>query len=208
MREKIFVSYSHKDKVWLDRLKEHLGAGICKKAFEMWSDLDIENGADWKQQIQAAIASSRIALLLVSKHFLASDFIVDDELTSILRLNESNEAGRPEGLTIWWVPIEKITAEELQIAGIGSIQAAVASPSRPLGQLKSKELEDAIRKLSSKLLKQLKLLHGCQRRCARSIYDRGDQSTWQRQHHDRGGVGAGRLFDPLPGEEVRRRGGG
>jgi hemoglobin-like flavoprotein len=158
MREKIFVSYSHKDAIWLDRLREQLGAGIYKEAFEMWSDLDIENGANWKIQIQAAIASSRIALLLVSKHFLASDFIVDDELPSILRHNEFNEAGRPEGLTIWWVPLEKIDKEDLQAAGIANIQAAVASPSRPLGQLKGKEREDAIGKLSSKLMKQLKLL--------------------------------------------------
>jgi hemoglobin-like flavoprotein len=158
MREKIFVSYSHKDSVWLERLRGQLGAGIYKEAFEIWSDLAIETGANWKEQIQAAIASSRIALLLVSKHFLASDFIINDELPSILRLNESNEAGGPEGLNIWWVPLENVTEAELRIAGIGSIQAAVASPSRPLGQLKGKELDDAIRKLSLKLMKQLKLL--------------------------------------------------
>jgi serine/threonine protein kinase len=158
MREKIFVSYSHKDKIWINRLRKQLGGGIYKDAFEMWSDLDIESGASWKEQIQAAIASSRIALLLVSKQFLASDFIINDELTSILRRNELNDPGRPEGLAIWWVPLEKIAEEELERAGIGSIQAAVASPSRPLGEMKAKERDDAIGVLSSKLMKQLKLL--------------------------------------------------
>ena len=138
MREKIFVSYSHKDKVWINRLRKQLGAGIYREAFEMWSDLDIESGANWKEQIQAAIASSRIALLLVSKHFLASDFIINDELPSILRLSETNEADRPDGLTIWWVPLEDVTKEELRIVGIDTIQPAVASFRRPLNKFNGK----------------------------------------------------------------------
>jgi serine/threonine protein kinase len=158
MREKIFVCYSHQDMRWFKRLKASLDAGVYQKSFEIWSDQHIEPGVDWKREIEAAIASSRIALLLVSKHFLASNFITNDELPSILRLNESIEAGQPEALSIWWVPLEQITEEELQKLGIVSHQAAVASPSKPLSQLNEKGRGDAIRELSSKLMKQLKLL--------------------------------------------------
>jgi TIR domain len=91
MRVKIFVCYSREDKDWLDRLKKRLGGGIYAKAFEMWSDQEIAAGANWKREIYAAIASSRIALLLVSRHFLNSNFIINDELPSILRRHEANK---------------------------------------------------------------------------------------------------------------------
>jgi len=156
MREKIFVSYSHKDKEWLDRFREQVG-GVYAEKFQIWSDQEIEVGTDWRLEIEAAIASSRIALLLVSRNFLASSFIIGDELTSILKRNSSHQSGQPEGLSIWWVPLEKITEEELQDAGIGRIQSAW-SPSKPLRELNETECADAIRKLSAELMKALKLL--------------------------------------------------
>jgi hemoglobin-like flavoprotein len=157
MREKIFVSYSHNDVKWRDVLQIQLGAGIYAQAFEMWSDHRIEIGTNWRQEIEAAIASSRIALLLVSRDFLRSDFIINSELKSILLLNEASQPGQPEGLSIWWVPLERISAEELQSAGLDRFQAAVA-PSTPLSELNEKELASVIGELSAKLVKQLKLL--------------------------------------------------
>jgi TIR domain len=157
MREKIFVSYSHNDVKWRDVLQKQLGAGIYAQAFEMWSDHRIEIGTNWRQEIEAAIASSRIALLLVSRDFLRSDFIINSELKSILLLNEASQPGQPEGLSIWWVPLERISAEELQSAGLDRFQAAVA-PSTPLSELNEKELASVIGELSAKLVKQLKLL--------------------------------------------------
>jgi serine/threonine protein kinase len=156
MREKIFVSYSHKDVAWLDMLQNKLGTGIYADAFEMWSDKRIESGKAWRREIEAGIASSRIALLLVSRNFLRSDFIINQELDSIFRLSEAAQLG--EGLCIWWVPLERISDEELQYAKLDKIQAAVASPSKPLSELDEKELADAIGGLSAKLINTLKLL--------------------------------------------------
>jgi serine/threonine protein kinase len=156
MREKIFVSYSHKDAAWLDMLQNKLGTGIYANAFEMWSDDRIESGKVWTREIEAAIASSRIALLLVSRNFLRSDFIIKEELASIFRLSEAAQSG--EGLCIWWVPLERISDVELQYTKLDKIQAAVASPSKPLSELDNKELADAIGELSTKLMNKLKLL--------------------------------------------------
>jgi serine/threonine protein kinase len=158
MREKLFISYSHRDVAWLDMLHDKLGTGIYADAFEMWSDKDIESGKNWHETIEAAIASSRIALLLVSRHFLRSDFAIREELDAILRLSEAAQSG--EGLSVWWIPLEKISEEELECARLDRIQAAVASPSKPMCMLSEKELADAIGELSSKLMKQFKSLNG------------------------------------------------
>ena len=92
MRDKVFVSYSHRDRRWRTRIKKDFGSGIYRQAFEIWSDKDIEAGSLWRQKIEAAIASSRIALLLVSRNFLKSDFIIKAELPSILRRNETMQS--------------------------------------------------------------------------------------------------------------------
>lgn len=157
MREKIFVSYSHKDAAWHDMLQSQVGTGIYAETFEMWSDQKIGSGAIWMREIASAIASSRIALLLVSGNFLRSEFIVNSELRSILRLNEVAHSGE-EGLSIWWVPLERVAKEELQRLGLGKIQAAVGSPDRPLSELDQKERADAIRELSAKLMTKLGLI--------------------------------------------------
>jgi hypothetical protein len=127
MREKIFVSYSHQDKDWLDRLRRGVG-GVYAKFLDIWSDERIAGGENWRLEIEAAIASSRIALLFISQNFLESQFIIDDELRSILRFNETNKAPQSEAPIIWWVPLEKVDKQLLQDAGLDSIQA-VGAPS-------------------------------------------------------------------------------
>ena len=94
MREKIFVSYSHKDHARsLNMLQSKLGTGIYADAFDLWSDKRIESGQLWPQQIVSAIASSRIALLLVSRNFLGSDFIINEELPAIFEAWRSGSVG-------------------------------------------------------------------------------------------------------------------
>jgi hemoglobin-like flavoprotein len=115
---------------------------------------------EWKDEIQRAIATSRIALLLVSSHFLASDFIINDELPEIIRQHGLYKPNEPEALRIWWVPVERITVEQLKEARLESIQAAVGSPDKPLSKKPKdrEELEDAKRELSSSLIKEIRLL--------------------------------------------------
>ncbi|HJQ89528.1 MAG TPA: toll/interleukin-1 receptor domain-containing protein [Propionibacteriaceae bacterium] len=51
---------------------------------DAWNDTRIEAGSDWKLEIQNALKHARTAILLVSAAFLASDFIVSDELPELL----------------------------------------------------------------------------------------------------------------------------
>jgi len=41
----VFISYSHKDEGWKDRLVAHLG--ILKASLDIWEDRRIGAGADW-----------------------------------------------------------------------------------------------------------------------------------------------------------------
>ncbi|MET0425900.1 MAG: toll/interleukin-1 receptor domain-containing protein [Actinoplanes sp.] len=77
-RDRAFVSYSHRDRAWLDRLLEHMAALERWQLVETWSDQRIGLGADWEREITEALAAARIAVLLVSPGFLASKYIWQD----------------------------------------------------------------------------------------------------------------------------------
>jgi len=91
MRNKVFICYSHKDKEFLDRLKIHLKPLEKNNLIDLWSDQKIKNGDEWQKAIEAALLEAKIAILLISADFLASDFIVDNELPRILDKSAKNE---------------------------------------------------------------------------------------------------------------------
>lgn len=83
-RTKLFISYSHCDQSWLKRLKVHLALLQRRGIVHVWSDTRIEVGARWQEEIEAALDESRIAVLLVSADFLASEFIWNEEMPKLL----------------------------------------------------------------------------------------------------------------------------
>ena len=84
-RSKVFISYSHADRYWLDRLLIHLAPLTREFAVDVWSDTRIRYGSRWRAEIKAAIESCDAAILLISADFLASDFIQKEELPPLLQ---------------------------------------------------------------------------------------------------------------------------
>ena len=98
-RKRAFVSYSRKDKSYLEDLQRHIkgykhvdgeNSAIDAK-MDMWDDTHIEVGRDWRQEIDTALTKARIAILLISADFFASDFIRENELPPLLEAAQKKE---------------------------------------------------------------------------------------------------------------------
>ena len=83
-RDLVFISYSHADRAWLEWLTIFLKPYVRQGHFEVWADPSIGVGTRWKQAIAGGLARTCVGVLLVSPHFLASDFIHDEELPVLL----------------------------------------------------------------------------------------------------------------------------
>ena len=84
IKPKAFISYSHSDKKYLDRLMVHLKPLERNGLIDIWQDTKIKTGDLWEEQITRALMESNIAILMISADFMASDFIVNNELPPLL----------------------------------------------------------------------------------------------------------------------------
>lgn len=87
-RQSVFISYSHYDREYLERLLVHLKPLERAGLIDLWVDTRLRPGDSWKKEIEVALDRSTVAVLLVSADFLASDFISSNELPSLLRKAE------------------------------------------------------------------------------------------------------------------------
>ena len=140
-RTQVFISYSHEDAEWLKRLQIILRPLTRNQSLDVWDDTRIQAGSQWREEIRQALAMARVAVLLVTPHFLASDFIANDELPPLLQATEEG------GLTILWVAVRHSLYEETAIA---AYQAA-NNPKRPLAALSASDQDEELVKIAQKI---------------------------------------------------------
>jgi hypothetical protein len=111
----IFISYSHKDKEWLETLKNFLTLLENDGNVRAWEDGQIKPGEQWRVAIDEALASASVAVLLVTQNFIASEFIQKVELPELL---EHHANGR---LELNWILVRPCTYKDTPLADIEAL---------------------------------------------------------------------------------------
>lgn len=126
LQHSVFISYAHEDLPYLAQLRKYLKhVGHVLKCPVLWDDTELRWGDPWRQKIDQVLEQARFAVVLVSKDFLASDFIRNVELPRLLQRMQAQH------LRILPVLVGPVDIED---SGVGDIQ--IVNPERPLAKLK------------------------------------------------------------------------
>jgi hypothetical protein len=136
---KVFISYSHVDTAWLERLKRHLKPLVREGSLDYWDDTHIRPGDDWQQEIRTALDRAQVAVLLISADFFASDFIEETELPPLLA------AAQAKGVRI--LPVILSASRFARDPNLVRFQS-VNPPDRPLDKMTSGEQEEVFERLA------------------------------------------------------------
>jgi hypothetical protein len=118
-------------------LQTHLRPYVRGSTISVWDDTQIKPGANWQDEIQQGLAGARVAVLLVSPHFLESEFVAKEEWPALLA------AAQREGLVVIWFVLSACSYGETDIP---TYQAAL-DPERPLDTLTTAEQNRAFVKV-------------------------------------------------------------
>lgn len=87
----LFFSYSHRDEDLRNELEVHLAPLKRQGLISVWHDRRIDAGGDIHGEISDSLETADIVLLLVSPHFLASDYCQDREMSRALERERKGE---------------------------------------------------------------------------------------------------------------------
>ena len=140
-KDSVFISYSKKDTPWLDKIKIPLRTFELEDKFNIWDDTKIKVSQDWNKEIESSIKRCKVAILLVSNNFLATEFILKKEIPGLL-----NRAQR-DGARIFNVILDHNLFKSTALSRYQSLN----NPDQPLSHLPKKELEKALVKLAEEV---------------------------------------------------------
>ena len=104
----VFISYSHRDEEWKDRLVTHLGVLQQEGLLGLWDDRRIEAGADWYPEIEQAMKAASVAVLLISANFLTSKFILSEEAPRLMERRDK------EGMRIYPIIVKPCAWQQVK----------------------------------------------------------------------------------------------
>src|SRR5690348_2314656 len=124
-RDSVFISYSPEDRKYLEELQEHLAYYKRASNLKAWDNTQIRGGEDWRQETEKALQSTKVAVLLISANYLASDTIAQGELATLLASAKQDE------VTLLCVIVGYCPFEYTKLAAIQPVN----DPSNPLGAM-------------------------------------------------------------------------
>jgi len=145
-RKDVFISYSHKDRKWLDDLRVHLSYLEREYKFNIWEDSKINVGSDWRQEIYKALESTKVAVLLISANFISSNFINNEELPVLL------QAAKEEGAYIFPIIVSYCMFSDIET--LSKFQS-VNSSSEPLSILSEAKRDELYVKVTKEIKRVL-----------------------------------------------------
>lgn len=150
-KHQIFISYAHGDKKWLDDITINLNTiKNTIGGIDVWDDTRITTGDKWKEEIEKALENAAAAILLVSPNFLASDFIINNELPPILKRASTN------GTHIFPICVRRISNTAFLNSELKDFQF-LNSPDKPLNSCEDPEFDEYMSKLLDDISKKLEL---------------------------------------------------
>jgi len=114
---RVFVSYSHEDAVWMQRLMPLL-QGLPGAKVKAWNDKDIHPGMPWDKEIKDALEAMDVFIALISVSFALSHYIKEVELPRAKKRREEIEVlpvylGEPaEGDCAWLMKLQRVPGEK------------------------------------------------------------------------------------------------
>jgi hypothetical protein len=90
--QQAFISYTHRDARYAERLRTALAVLKSQGLVEDWHDRRIRAGAEWAAEIDQHLSSADLVLLLVTPDFLASDYAFGIEVTRALERHAQGAA--------------------------------------------------------------------------------------------------------------------
>lgn len=140
---RIFVSYSHRDRDWVDRLKMMIAPylRVAESELDFWDDSRLIAGQQWETEIHSALGGAGVGVALVSSNFLGSQYIIENELPMIV------EAADEGDLRLLWVYISAAGWEETPL---NRFQAA-HDTKKPLNALTGPEQDEVLKSVARQI---------------------------------------------------------
>jgi len=97
--KRIFVSYSSKDRAYLDQLSAHLELYRKAGLIDHWNDLMLSSREEWNSQIEDEMNRANIIIMLLSPDYFATSYILEKEIPIAISCLEAPSKRKQ----IYWV---------------------------------------------------------------------------------------------------------
>ncbi|MFM7549299.1 MAG: toll/interleukin-1 receptor domain-containing protein, partial [Cyanobacteriota bacterium] len=110
-RRGLLLCSSRADRKWVERLTRVLAPLLqgTGQELRLWDESTFQPRHSWREEIATALAEAKVALLLVSPNFLASKFVMLQELPKLLAAAEA------DGGRVLWVSLSPCLVEHTPI---------------------------------------------------------------------------------------------